>query len=572
MVKKKGERLEVVSKILLLFLVSVLLVVVASDSVVASTLEICPGTATSCVVLYDEMDFGLGYRGTTVVTENTFFIGEYFNDKTSSLKIIGDIKVVLFEARDFAGQSKVFTADTAYIGDDWNDIVSSLKIYPKTEIVCNDNVDNDYDTIKDCRDDDCDGINYCEFNTETKCDDNQDNDGDRLTDCRDPNCYPQPGDSSPVCERVLVSTCPEGVESCVLLYEDKDFWGEWGGIPVTTDKPVLENDPFDNAISSLRIIGDIRVVVFKDNNFQGEPKIITADVASVGESLGSSWNDQISSLKIVPKTEMVCNDNIDNDYDACLKDVDCASTKYCSAGGSCLNKKSPGKPCTRNGECTGDNLCVEGSCLSFVPVGGAVTGSATAAPQPEETPEQPSWLGRFWQKIKGVFSREGGKPLAGQAYSGGTISNGFDCADSDCKEQTGPSGGTCCFDKGDCDAPGGEYCGQNSECVSCVPDTPQNKYKLNKAQEKFCNGQRWLDCNDLTNQPILDPAIEVRCQGGYFFVKEVLCTNALDDDNDGKIDRHDTDCGAGSIYPLNLNDFYEVVVKSTDAKKISVIT
>ncbi len=49
-------------------------------------------------------------------------------DKLSSLKVPKGIKVTLFENGGYSGRSKVFTQDTPYVGDDFNDITSSIKI------------------------------------------------------------------------------------------------------------------------------------------------------------------------------------------------------------------------------------------------------------------------------------------------------------------------------------------------------------------------------------------------------------------------------------------------------------
>src|SRR5512136_717020 len=49
------------------------------------------------------------------------------NDSLSSLKVEKGLKVTLFE-HEFTGRSKTFTEDTAWVGDDFNDITSSIKV------------------------------------------------------------------------------------------------------------------------------------------------------------------------------------------------------------------------------------------------------------------------------------------------------------------------------------------------------------------------------------------------------------------------------------------------------------
>ncbi|BAF99972.1 MULTISPECIES: hypothetical protein [Microcystis] len=50
------------------------------------------------------------------------------NDTLSSLKIPQGIKVTVYEHRGFSGRSKVFVEDTPWVGDDFNDLTSSIKV------------------------------------------------------------------------------------------------------------------------------------------------------------------------------------------------------------------------------------------------------------------------------------------------------------------------------------------------------------------------------------------------------------------------------------------------------------
>lgn len=49
-------------------------------------------------------------------------------DQLSSLKVPKGIKVTLYEHPEFKGRSKSFTEDTPWVGDDFNDITSSIKV------------------------------------------------------------------------------------------------------------------------------------------------------------------------------------------------------------------------------------------------------------------------------------------------------------------------------------------------------------------------------------------------------------------------------------------------------------
>lgn len=61
------------------------------------------------------------------------------------------------------------------------------------ELTCTDQFDNDGDELIDCKDNDCDTKNNCEYQTELTCNDTIDNDGDKTIDCEDTDCYNKPG-------------------------------------------------------------------------------------------------------------------------------------------------------------------------------------------------------------------------------------------------------------------------------------------------------------------------------------------------------------------------------------------
>lgn len=59
--------------------------------------------------------------------------------------------------------------------------------------ICNNDSDDDGDSDIDCKDEDCDGINNCEYGTELTCNDSFDNDGDTYIDCDDEDCIGEYG-------------------------------------------------------------------------------------------------------------------------------------------------------------------------------------------------------------------------------------------------------------------------------------------------------------------------------------------------------------------------------------------
>ena len=94
MVKKEGGRPEVVSKVLLLFLVSVLLLVM--ETVEAVAVDTCPDGVYSCVIIYVGNDFSSTSKVLTTdtpdVNAGASFGSLDWGRSISSFKIIGRIQ------------------------------------------------------------------------------------------------------------------------------------------------------------------------------------------------------------------------------------------------------------------------------------------------------------------------------------------------------------------------------------------------------------------------------------------------------------------------------------------------
>ena len=82
----------------------------------------------SNVVIYEHANF----QGAS----KTLGEGRYFdinslgigNDRLSSLKVPSGMQVTLYEHIDGYGRSKIFTQDAHYVGNDFNDLTSSIKV------------------------------------------------------------------------------------------------------------------------------------------------------------------------------------------------------------------------------------------------------------------------------------------------------------------------------------------------------------------------------------------------------------------------------------------------------------
>ncbi|MCD6434861.1 MAG: hypothetical protein J7L15_00510 [Clostridiales bacterium] len=70
-----------------------------------------------------------------------------------------------------------------------NNVNNSNNILPSTEIICDDQIDNDGDGLQDCLDWDCANFSNCiNFDAERICDDHISNDLDSYGDCMDHDC------------------------------------------------------------------------------------------------------------------------------------------------------------------------------------------------------------------------------------------------------------------------------------------------------------------------------------------------------------------------------------------------
>jgi LysM repeat protein len=78
---------------------------------------------TGQVIVYQDAD----YQGSTQNLDiGRYDFGQIQDDSISSLRVPAGIKVTLYPDPGFTGISKTFTQDTPYVGDDFNDRTSSL--------------------------------------------------------------------------------------------------------------------------------------------------------------------------------------------------------------------------------------------------------------------------------------------------------------------------------------------------------------------------------------------------------------------------------------------------------------
>ncbi|MFC1722815.1 hypothetical protein ACFL0V_01620 [Nanoarchaeota archaeon] len=227
--------------------------------------------------------------------------------------------------------------------DRWTNSLGGTPLYvcPRTESICDDDLDNDLDSDYpsgaidpyllfntgsggwDCKDIDCDGLKgdplgdaVCEFGNETLCEDDFDNDGDGMVDCYDPlTCSNTSGtlfNLTGFCrpctkwENITIDTCRDGLDTDfngLVDCDDPDCYGLPGpgrtfcGLTETNCTNLVDDD-FDTLVDE------------DDPDCTVPP--VTPDETGPGQ----------------------CSDAIDNDGDTDIDcaDSDCASSMICVLG------------------------------------------------------------------------------------------------------------------------------------------------------------------------------------------------------------------------------------------------
>jgi peptidase inhibitor family I36 len=81
----------------------------------------------------------------------------------------------------------------------------------------------------------------------------------------------------------------------VCFFEDSNFRGRYFCVDSNEDLGKLPRDMRDR-ISSLRVIGKVGAIVFRDEKFRGPSAHFLTDVRDLSKQ---GWNDQISSIRVM---------------------------------------------------------------------------------------------------------------------------------------------------------------------------------------------------------------------------------------------------------------------------------
>ena len=87
---------------------------------------------------------------------------------------------------------------------------------------------------------------------------------------------------------------PRTPSSGACFYEDINYGGRYFCSPVGSTTARVPSGT-NNQISSIRIFGNVEVLVFRDNNFKGQSARFAGNVNDLRRS---GWNDRISSFRI----------------------------------------------------------------------------------------------------------------------------------------------------------------------------------------------------------------------------------------------------------------------------------
>jgi len=196
--------------------------------------------------------------------EQCYYPGDEISDArnadVSSIRVFGRAAAILYEDRNFRGNTVQFTSNAPDLervwmsgSRSWNDRVGSLRVTTEGAYNSGNNRNRDY--------------------------------GRDNGDYRDNGRYGYPSNT-------------QLSQNSICVYENPNYQGRSECWAAGAEMPDLAR--WSDKISSIRVTGTARAMVYRDIQFQGERQIINRDIpnlAQVGRP-GGNWNDQISSLEV----------------------------------------------------------------------------------------------------------------------------------------------------------------------------------------------------------------------------------------------------------------------------------
>ena len=253
-------------------------------------------------------------------------VEDRYNDKISSVRVFGRAQVIVYEHENFGGASRTFTGGVSNL-QDWNDKITAIQVqYDRTGFSGSGNepqngacfyLDADYRGEKFCVNSDESQRNLGErYNdrissirifgrAEVTVYDDENFNGSRQTFRQD---VPNLRDWNDRITSFQVTGGQYGGQyegqyggrgsgyeprNGACFYLDADYRGDSFCMNAGESRRNVE-DRFNDKISSVRVFGRARVVVFEHENFGGASRTITGGGAS---NLGN-FNDKITSIEV----------------------------------------------------------------------------------------------------------------------------------------------------------------------------------------------------------------------------------------------------------------------------------
>jgi len=409
----------------------------------------------------------------------------------------------------------------------------NIPTYCDPESDCSDNIDNDYDSLVDCDDADCEWDPACL--PPESCDNGVDDDGDGDADCDDSDCFTEPPcnpegdcsnnvdddldgqtdccdsdcDSDPICTEL----CDDGIDNDCDNDADCDD-DECDSEPQCNPEGNCNNGIDDDADGDTDC-DDADCV--NDPACQTGPEDCANGIDDDGDNLTDCADPECySHPQCMPESD--CSNVIDDDQDGqtdCC-DSDCLGDPYCT------------EVCDDNtdNDCDNDTDCSDSDCLGA----------------PQCSPESDCSNG-LDDDVDGDADCDD-SDCASDPYCQGqseVCNNGVDddgdgdadCDDPDCTSHPDCQGqAEVCNNGVDDDGDGDTDC-DDSECVSHADCLGQAEV-CNNGLDDDADGDTDCDDSDCANDP--------GCQG-----QNEDCANGLDDDGDGDADCDDPDCSGDPI-------------------------
>lgn len=79
-----------------------------------------------CAVLFEHANYGGANYVVYNPNANTSYVGDWWNDKVSSVSVLPGCHITLFEHANFGGDTTSIYDNTSYVGNWWNDKASSF--------------------------------------------------------------------------------------------------------------------------------------------------------------------------------------------------------------------------------------------------------------------------------------------------------------------------------------------------------------------------------------------------------------------------------------------------------------